>query len=71
MPLPMASKSPLVYLCIERRDPALVNRALSEAQGIWGFTATRVSKAMEDGGLRWNKEGWDGVEIWRLKLRNV
>jgi protein N-lysine methyltransferase METTL21D len=27
----MASKSPPVYLCIERRDPALVDRALSEA----------------------------------------
>jgi protein N-lysine methyltransferase METTL21D len=72
----LASRSPPVYLCIERRDPALVDRALSEAQDVWGFTATRVphrkvSKAMEKGGLKWKKEDWDGVEIWRLKLRNV
>jgi protein N-lysine methyltransferase METTL21D len=72
----MISGSPPVYLCIERRDPALLDRALSEAQSVWGFTTTRIprkkiSKAMEKGGLKWNKEDWDGVEIWRLKLKNV
>lgn len=71
-----ASGSPPVYLCIERRDSAVVNRALSEAEGIWGFTVSRVghrkvSKAMEKGSLNWKKEDWDGVEIWRLKLKNV
>ena len=70
------SGSPHVYLCLERRDPALVDRALSEAKDVWGFTVTRVShrrvsKAMEKGGLKWKKEDWDGVEIWRLKLKNV
>ncbi|KAH9981239.1 hypothetical protein BGW80DRAFT_1471833 [Lactifluus volemus] len=63
------SGSPPVYLCIERRDPALLDQR-------WGFTTTRIprkkiSKAMEKGGLKWNKEDWDGVEIWKLKLRNV
>jgi hypothetical protein len=71
-----ASGSPHVYLCIERRDPALVDHALSEAKDVWGFTVTRVghrrvSKAMEKGHLKWKKEDWDGVEIWRLKLKNV
>jgi len=70
------SGSPPVYLCIERRDPALVDHALSEAKDVWGFTVTRVShrrvsKAMEKGRLKWKKEDWDGVEIWRLKLKNV
>jgi hypothetical protein len=71
-----ASGSPSVYLCIECRDSALVDRALTEAKDVWGFTVThvahrRVSKAMEKGGLKWKKEDWDGVEIWRLKLKNV
>ncbi|KAI0302096.1 hypothetical protein BC826DRAFT_1151311 [Russula brevipes] len=66
----------LLFLCIERRDSAVIDRALSEAEGIWGFTVTRinhsrVSKAMEKGGLKWKKEDWDGVEIWKLKLKNV
>jgi hypothetical protein len=71
-----ASSSPHVYLCIERRDSALVDHCLSEARDVWGFTVTRVnhrrvSKAMEKGGLKWKKEDWDGVEIWRLKLKSV
>jgi hypothetical protein len=71
-----ASGSPPVYICIERRDSALLDRALSEAKDVWGFTVTRVShrrvsKAMEKAGLKWKKEDWDGVEIWRLQLKNV
>jgi hypothetical protein len=71
-----ASGSPPVLLCIERRDSAVIDRALSEAEGIWGFTVARishrrVSKAMEKGGLKWKKGDWDGVEIWKLKLKNV
>jgi len=65
-----------VYLCIERRDPALLDRALAEAKDVWGFTATRighgrVSRAMEKAGLKWTKEDWAEVEIWKLKLKNV
>jgi hypothetical protein len=71
-----ASGSPPVYLCVERRDSALLDRALSDAKDVWGFTVTRVghgrvSKAMEKGGLKWKKEDWNGVEIWKLKLKNV
>lgn len=71
-----ASGSPPVFLCIERRDPALLDRALAEAKDVWGFTATRVghrrvSRAMEKAGLKWTKEDWAGVEIWKLKLKDV
>jgi protein N-lysine methyltransferase METTL21D len=71
-----ASGSPPVYICIERRDPALLDRALAEAKDVWGFTATRighgrVSRAMEKAGLKWTKEDWAEVEIWKLKLKNV
>lgn len=70
----LEAKSPQVYLCLERRDPALVERALSEARDSWGFKVERVphkkvAKAMERGGARWEKGQWDDVEIWKLNLQ--
>lgn len=67
------SRSPPVYICVERRDPALINRVLSEAKDTWGFVVERVpqkklTKSMEKGALVWTKDDWDGVEIWRMTL---
>jgi len=64
---------PPIYMCIERRDPALIDRTLAEARSIWGFTAVRIPhrkvvRAMEKGGLKWIEEDWEGVEIWKLTL---
>ncbi|GJE90852.1 hypothetical protein PsYK624_069960 [Phanerochaete sordida] len=58
---------PTLYICVERRDPALVDDFLGKARKI--FTVTRVPQrkvveAMEKGGLLWAKEEWDGMEIW-------
>ncbi|KAI0065442.1 hypothetical protein BV25DRAFT_1798630 [Artomyces pyxidatus] len=69
--LVLASRPPPIYLCIERRDSAVIDRALFEAQTDWGFTVERIAhrkvlKAMEKGGLNWAKEDWDDVEIWKL-----
>lgn len=69
----LQNRSPPIYLCIERRDPALVDTAFLEAQDTWGFRISRishrrVSKAMEKHRLKWSKEDWDGVEIWKLTL---
>lgn len=66
-------KSPLILLCFERRDPLLIDRTLNDARLLWGFKPERVShkkltQAMDKAGLRWDKEDWDGVEMWRLKL---
>jgi hypothetical protein len=66
-------RSPPIYLCIERRDPTLIDRTLAEARGVWGFTVVRiphrkVAKAMEKGGVEWKLEDWEGVEIWKLTL---
>ncbi|KAI0273693.1 hypothetical protein BC834DRAFT_840527 [Gloeopeniophorella convolvens] len=71
-----SSGSPPIYLCIERRDSAVIDLALSEAETTWGFAVSRIphrriSKAIEKGGLTWSKEDWSGVEIWRLKLRKI
>lgn len=66
-------RSPPVYLCIERRDPSLVDHLLSEARSTWGFLVVRIphkklAKAMQKGGVTWAKEEWDGIEIWKMTL---
>ncbi|KAJ7470706.1 hypothetical protein FB451DRAFT_1254581 [Mycena latifolia] len=68
-----SSRAPVVFICLERRDPAVIDRTLEEAS-IWGFTATRVpprkvSKALIKSGFKWDKEDWDDVEIWRFTFR--
>ncbi|CAA7271779.1 unnamed protein product [Cyclocybe aegerita] len=65
---------PTVLLCIERRDPLLVDRLLSDAKDKWNFAVERVQhrklvKAVEKSGAGWTKSDWDGVELWKLKLR--
>ncbi|TFY60280.1 hypothetical protein EVJ58_g5252 [Rhodofomes roseus] len=64
-------RSPPVYLAIERRDPSLIDLALADAVKLWGFAAERVPhkkvvKALDKGGVKWDKEDWEGVEIWRF-----
>ncbi|CAL1704367.1 unnamed protein product [Somion occarium] len=71
-----AKRAPPVYLCIERRDPTLIQQALASAKDTWNFAVERifrkkVVKAMDKGGLTWTPEDWDGVEIWKLTLRNT
>ncbi|KAJ7097981.1 hypothetical protein B0H15DRAFT_823677 [Mycena belliarum] len=65
-----SSRVPVIYLCLERRDSAVIDRTFDEAS-TWGFTATRIaprklSKALVKSGLKWDREDWDGVEIWKL-----
>jgi predicted nicotinamide N-methyase len=60
-------------LALERRDPALIDRAIAAARQDWAFTCSRVpprrlAKAMARAGLEWAKEDWDGVELWELSL---
>ncbi|PFH50658.1 hypothetical protein AMATHDRAFT_144554 [Amanita thiersii Skay4041] len=67
------SCAPPVYLCIERRDPALVDRLLADAKAVWQFNVERVPhkklvKAMLRGGVQWEKHDWEGIEIWKLSL---
>jgi hypothetical protein len=68
-----SARPPPILLCIERRDPALIDRTLQEAKDVWGFEVSRVPsrkmvKAMEKGGIKWPKTEWEGVEIWKLIL---
>ena len=66
-------RCPLILLCFERRDPLLIDRTLNDARQLWGFRPERVPhkklvQAMDKAGLKWDKEDWDGVELWKLKL---
>lgn len=68
-----SSRSPPILLCLERRDPALVERMLDDARNVWHFDVERVparklTKALEKGGIRWEKKEWEGIEIWKLAL---
>ena len=68
-----SGKSPLILLCFERRDPLLIDHALNDARQVWGLEPERVPhkklvQAMGKACLKWNKEDWDGVELWKLKL---
>ncbi|KAJ7156031.1 hypothetical protein C8R43DRAFT_998932 [Mycena crocata] len=72
--LALSSRAPVVFICLERRDPAVIDQTLSDATSIWGFTTTRIassklSKALGKSGLKWDKEDWDGVELWKLTFR--
>ncbi|TCD60575.1 hypothetical protein EIP91_009847 [Steccherinum ochraceum] len=69
-------RPPPVYVCLERRDPALVVQTLSQAKQEWGFLVERVPhkkvhKAMVKGGLNWSSEDWEGIEIWKFMLRTT
>ncbi|KAK0210665.1 hypothetical protein DFS33DRAFT_310807 [Desarmillaria ectypa] len=64
---------PPILLCLERRDPALVDRVLSEASSYWSFKTEqiplrKISKVLNKSGLKWAKEDWEGVEIWKFTL---
>ncbi|KAI0362249.1 hypothetical protein OH77DRAFT_1441621 [Trametes cingulata] len=68
-------RCPPVYLCLERRDPALVDYALSQARDTWNFKVERIpskklAKAIEKAGARWDKSDWEDVEIWKLTSRS-
>jgi hypothetical protein len=65
---------PLVLLCIERRDPLLVDRLLDDARNIWNFSVERIprkrlSKALDKHGAQWDNADWEGIELWKLRLK--
>ena len=62
-----AQRAPPIYLCVERRDPVLVDQVLSEAAKTWVVKRVpnnKLRQAMEKGGLSWDKSDWEDVEVW-------
>ncbi|KIY50924.1 hypothetical protein FISHEDRAFT_38287 [Fistulina hepatica ATCC 64428] len=68
-----ASRRPAVFICLERRDPALIDRFVSEAKASWDFSAERLSgrklRKAAATHLQWTAENWEGIELWKLKYR--
>ncbi|EDR14800.1 uncharacterized protein LACBIDRAFT_305911 [Laccaria bicolor S238N-H82] len=67
-------RSPLVLLCVERRDPPLLDRLLDDARNIWNFSVERIprkrlSKALNKHGAQWDNADWEGIELWKLRLK--
>lgn len=66
-------KCPLVLVSIEVRDQSVVEHALEMAREE-GFECKRVSggrikKCMDSCGVKWEREDWAGVQIWRLRYK--
>jgi hypothetical protein len=68
-------RPPLVYICLERRDPIVVESFLKEAKEQWGFKCRQVEKSRIEKwvgqGWGWANEDWEGVEIWKLEQSQV
>ncbi|KAJ7583510.1 putative methyltransferase-domain-containing protein [Mycena floridula] len=65
-----------ILVCLERRDPEVVEEMLSAAQKSWNFDIERIphrklSKAMQKSGISWDREDWDGIELWKLKKQDA
>lgn len=70
----LSGRHPFVILCIERRDPLLVDGLIQEAKQEWEFEVdriprTKVAKCIEKAGVKWDRDDWDGVEVWRMKIK--
>jgi len=72
-----SSSIPPIYLALEARDPALVVSFIESAEKDWNFKCSKVNQGRlkklvgsKTGGLGWEDESvWEGVEVWKLKLR--
>ncbi|KIK98850.1 hypothetical protein PAXRUDRAFT_823400 [Paxillus rubicundulus Ve08.2h10] len=60
---------PLFLLALERRDPQLINNALSRAPvSLTRVPTKKLRKALERAGMLWDAVDWEGVEVWRGSL---
>lgn len=64
---------PPIFLALEVRDPTLIAGFLHSAREDWAFKCSRVDerrleKLMGEGGLGWEREDWEGVQVWKLML---
>ena len=70
----LSHRYPFALVCVERRDPSVLDAFLAEARSTWNFSVeriprTKLAKSLEKGGLNWDSSDWDGVEIWKLRLK--
>jgi len=66
-----AARPPQIILCVERRDPVLLDSLLADAKENWKFTVERIPhkklvKVVEKSS-HWDRSDWEGVELWKFK----
>lgn len=63
---------PPCYVCLERRDPQLVDHFFARARqmdfAVSRIPHTKVKRALGKTGVDWNKEEWEAIELWKLQL---
>lgn len=64
-------RPPQIIICVERRDPLLLDRLLADAKENWKFTVERIPhkklvKVVEKSS-QWDRSDWEGVELWKFK----
>ncbi|KAF9053588.1 hypothetical protein BDZ89DRAFT_938999 [Hymenopellis radicata] len=69
-----ATRSPRAHLfvCLERRDPPLIDSFFAQAHQL-GFRTDQIpsrklSKALKKAGIEWSREDWEGIQLWKLRL---
>lgn len=70
---PKGTREPPVHLCLERRDPVLVDYVLAEAAKSWTVKRVphgKLTRAIEKGGHLWEQSQWEDVEIWTFTQKN-
>lgn len=63
------TQRPSIYICLERRDPIVIEHLLEEARRSYLVEQVHervMLQAMEKNGLTWSKDDWDGLEIWQF-----
>ncbi|KAI0094008.1 hypothetical protein BDY19DRAFT_902689 [Irpex rosettiformis] len=67
---PARTQQPSIFICLERRDPIVIERLLDEAKKTYTIEQVperTMLQTMEKNGLTWNKNDWDGLEIWSFR----
>jgi protein N-lysine methyltransferase METTL21D len=67
-----ANRTPSCLLCIERRDPQLVDLFLARAREM-SFNVTRIpfqklKRSLDRSGIKWRRNDWETVELWKMRL---
>jgi uncharacterized protein YjgD (DUF1641 family) len=62
-----------VWVALEVRDRAVIEAALEMAKEMGivlsRIPRTRLRKALKAAGMAWEEEEWEGVEVWKGKIK--
>jgi predicted nicotinamide N-methyase len=68
-----AGAATTVWVALEVRDKAVIEAALEMAKEMGivlsRIPRTRLRKALKAAGMAWKEEEWEGVEVWKGKIK--